>query len=217
MTAPRTLHVRCATWEEVTTFTSRKLRRGKLLSMKVPFAAEVNAEMTLGLELPNGLVIAIDGTIRKASAVVGDAAGKTWIELELVGFTAEVMARIHAMMASNGGSAGNGASGPHAAVPAPAAPPGPELANGVGADQRRGARSRRSVSSSCRPTSASCSRPSPPSCGECASSPSTRCSTCRRPQGRARSATAGWIASAVITPTWSRAATRRRSRTSPRS
>ncbi len=60
--APRTLHVRCGTWDEVTTFTSRKLRRGKLLSMKVPFTADVGASVTLGLELPNGLVIAIDGS-----------------------------------------------------------------------------------------------------------------------------------------------------------
>src|SRR5579883_540506 len=126
MSAPRTLHVRCATWDEVTTFTSRKLRRGKLLSMKVPFAAEVNTAMTLGLELPNGLVIAIDGTIRKASAVVGDAAGKTWIELELVGFTDEVMARIKAMIESGGGD-GSAFASPATSAAHPAAA---SLANG---------------------------------------------------------------------------------------
>jgi hypothetical protein len=121
VSAPRTLHVKCSTWEEVSTFTSRKLRRGKLLSMKVPFAAEINAAMTLGLELPNGLVIAIDGTIRKASAVVGDAAGKTWIEIELIGFTDEVMARIKDMASGRGTAQPPGASANTAAQDALAA------------------------------------------------------------------------------------------------
>lgn len=89
----RTLHVRCGTWEQVDAFTTRKLRRGKLLSMKVPFVADTGTGVTLGLELPNGLVIAIDGVVAKASPIAGDAA-KTWIEIELLGFTDEVMARI---------------------------------------------------------------------------------------------------------------------------
>lgn len=93
----RTLHVRCNTWEQVEVFYTRKLRRGKLLSMKVPFQTEVGAEVTLGLELPNQVVIAIDGSVQKASQIEGDA--KTWIEVELVGFTDEVLQRIKAMAA----------------------------------------------------------------------------------------------------------------------
>jgi DnaJ-domain-containing protein 1 len=91
----RTLHVRCNTWEQVEVFYTRKLRRGKLLSMKVPFQTEVGAEVTLGLELPNQVVIAIDGSVQKASQIEGDA--KTWIEVELVGFTEEVLQRIKQM------------------------------------------------------------------------------------------------------------------------
>lgn len=97
MAPGRTLHVRCTTWEQVETFHTRKLRRGKLLSMKVPFAATLGSSVTLGLELPNEVVIAIDGTVRKSSPIEGDT--KTWIEIELHGFTDEVVARIRAMAA----------------------------------------------------------------------------------------------------------------------
>jgi DnaJ-domain-containing protein 1 len=93
---PRTLHVRCTTWEQVELFVTRKLRKGRFLSMKVPFAAKLGTPVTLGLELPNQLVIAIEGVVQRASAVEGDAA-KTWIEVELVGLTDDVLARIRAM------------------------------------------------------------------------------------------------------------------------
>ena len=95
----RTLHVRCATWEQVETFTTRKLRKGKLLSMKVPFVGKAGVVVTLGLELPNEMVIAIDGVIQKASAVEGDAQ-RTWIEIELTGLTEEVLNRIKSLAAS---------------------------------------------------------------------------------------------------------------------
>jgi len=93
----RTLHVRCSTWEQVEAFHTRKLRRGKLLSMKVPFTAELGTQVTLGLELPNGVVIAIDGSVLKASPIEGDF--KTWIEIELIGLTEDVLARIKALAA----------------------------------------------------------------------------------------------------------------------
>lgn len=100
--APRTLHVRCATWEQVHTFYTRKLRHGRVLSMKVPFTEEVGASITLGLELPNGLVIAIDGRVQRSSPVEGSADGsKTWIEIELYGFTDDVIQRIKDMAAGS--------------------------------------------------------------------------------------------------------------------
>ncbi|MFT3692641.1 MAG: J domain-containing protein [Kofleriaceae bacterium] len=97
----RTLHVRCTTWEQVDVFTTRKLRKGKLLSMKVPFDARAQQQVTLGLELPNQLVVAIDGVVQRASPVEGDAT-RTWIEIELVGLTEEVMARLKSMVADGG-------------------------------------------------------------------------------------------------------------------
>ncbi len=96
----RTLHVRCTTWEQVEVFHTRKLRAGKLLSMKVPFEAEIGAPVTLGLELPNAVVMAIDGVVAKASPIAGDT--KTWIEVELAGFTEEVVARIRGMAEGSG-------------------------------------------------------------------------------------------------------------------
>ncbi len=108
----RTLHVRCTTWEQVEVFHTRKLRRGKLLSMKVPFQATPGAAVTLGLELPNDVMIAIDGTVQKASPIEGDT--KTWIEVELHGFTDDVIARITAMAA--------GVAEPPLAAPSRSAP-----------------------------------------------------------------------------------------------
>ena len=93
MSAGRTLHVRCTTWDQVEAFYTRKLRRGKLLSMKVPFRAEVESHVMLGLELPNQVVIAIDGRIQKAAPMENEP-GRTWIEIELVGFTETVLARL---------------------------------------------------------------------------------------------------------------------------
>lgn len=98
--AGRTLQVRCATWEQVTIFTTRKLRKGRLLSMKVPFNAKSGMPVTLGLELPNEVVIAIEGVIQKAAPVEVDGrldTTRTWIEVELTGFTEEVKARLERM------------------------------------------------------------------------------------------------------------------------
>ncbi len=95
MTVGRTLHVKCQTWEQVEQFYARKLRSGKLLSMKVGFDAIAGMPITLGLEMPNGVTIAIDGLVQKTSPLEGDT--KTWIEVELVGFTDEVVNRIKAL------------------------------------------------------------------------------------------------------------------------
>ena len=97
MAQARTLHVRCTTWDQVDVFTTRKLRKGKLLSMKVPFEAKQGSPVTLGLELPNQLVVAIDGIVQRASLVENEQPPRTWIEIELTGLTDEVLARIRTM------------------------------------------------------------------------------------------------------------------------
>ncbi|MEO8841422.1 MAG: J domain-containing protein [Kofleriaceae bacterium] len=89
--------MRCTTWDQVDVFTTRKLRKGKLLSMKVPFEAKQGSPVTLGLELPNQLVVAIDGIVQRASLVEGEQPPRTWIEIELTGLTDEVLARIRTM------------------------------------------------------------------------------------------------------------------------
>ncbi|MDX2090906.1 MAG: J domain-containing protein [Kofleriaceae bacterium] len=90
--------MRCSNWEQVEVFHTRKVRRGKMLAMKVPFEPALGAPLTIGLGLPNEVVIAIDGVVRKAAAIDGDT--KTWIEIELVGFTDELIARIKSMTAA---------------------------------------------------------------------------------------------------------------------
>lgn len=138
--AGRTLHVKCTTWEQVEVFHTRKLRRGKLLSMKVPFQTTLGAALTLGLELPNEVVIAIEGTVHKASPIEGldssgkPETGKTWIELELHGFTDEVIARIKAMAAGE-----VVAPQPAPAKPAPGPPKRPSRAptDELPADERQ--------------------------------------------------------------------------------
>jgi hypothetical protein len=95
--ASRTLHVRCTTWEQVEVFTTRKLRKGRLLSMKVPFPARSGLPVTIGLELPNEVVVAIDGIVQKAAPVEAEGkqdSSRTWIEIELTGFNDEVKQRI---------------------------------------------------------------------------------------------------------------------------
>ena len=145
MAGARTLHVRCATWEQVEVFHTRKLRRGKLLSMRVPFRAEPGAEVTLNLELPNQVVIVVDGVVLKASPVEADPkaaksdAGKTWLEVELVGFTEDVIARIR-RMAAGADPAEEAPSPPRRARTTGqiAAVPGDDHAARGGADHRPG-------------------------------------------------------------------------------
>jgi hypothetical protein len=147
MAGPRTLHVRCTTWEQVEVFHTRKLRRGKLLSMKVPFRSEPGAEVTLNLELPNQVVIVIEGTVLKSSPIEPDPkatksdAGKTWLEVELVGFTEEVIGRIRRMAA--GAAPEPEPEPPPAPEPEPAPPPprasrttSAQIAEGLPADER---------------------------------------------------------------------------------
>jgi hypothetical protein len=101
--ASRSLHIKCATWDQVESFYQRKLRRGNVLSMKVPFAADAGSTITLGLELPNQLLIAIDGTILKSSQV--DGSERRWLEIELNGLTAEVLGRMRNLVAEGRTSA----------------------------------------------------------------------------------------------------------------
>jgi hypothetical protein len=99
----RVLRVRCATWEQVEAFYRRKLRRSGVLSMKVPFEADIGTPVTLGLELPNQIVIAIDGTV---SSVGTAAAGRTPIDVSLFGLSAELLARLETMVADARAAAG---------------------------------------------------------------------------------------------------------------
>lgn len=96
MAPPRTLHIRCGTWDQVEAFYSRKLRRGRLLSMRVPFAPAISSDLSIGLELPSHEVITIDGVVRKCET--GEDS-RHWIEIELVGLSEELLRRLRELVA----------------------------------------------------------------------------------------------------------------------
>ncbi|MBP9204635.1 MAG: hypothetical protein KBG28_11765 [Kofleriaceae bacterium] len=119
MAAGRSLHVKCSTWDQVEAFYERKLRRGNTLSMRVPFVIEAGAALTLGLELPNQLVIAVDGIVTKATPIEGDP-GRTWIEATLAGMTAEVLGNLRGLVADGRAGASAAARVSPATTPPPA-------------------------------------------------------------------------------------------------
>ncbi len=96
MSIVRVLRVRCSTWGQVEAFYRRKLRKSGRLSMKVPFECEVGTPVTLGLELPNQIVIAIDGTVSTVGASLG---GRTTIDVSLFGLSTELLLRLETLVA----------------------------------------------------------------------------------------------------------------------
>lgn len=94
MTTPRLLRVRCPRWDQVEAFLRRKLRPDGRLSMKVPFAAAVGAPVTVAIELPNHIVVALDGVV--VAPADGDRADAAAVQLAGAGAAIE---RIAAMLA----------------------------------------------------------------------------------------------------------------------
>lgn len=118
MAPPRTLHIRCGTWDQVEAFYSRKLRRGRLLSMRVPFAPAISSDLSIGLELPSHEVITIDGIVRKCET--GEDS-RHWIEIELVGLSDELLRRLRDQVAE-GAAAKARAAADSDVTPVPAVP-----------------------------------------------------------------------------------------------
>jgi hypothetical protein len=92
----RTLKVKCPTWQHVETFYERKLRPDKTLTIRVPFNPQEGSNVTLGLQLPDGSVTAIEG---KVLGVMASPSGKkAAIRLHLHGMTEEVLGRLRAQV-----------------------------------------------------------------------------------------------------------------------
>jgi hypothetical protein len=94
----RTLKVKCPTWNHVETFYSRKLRKDRTLTLRVPFEPEEGAQISVGLELPDGEVINIPGTIIGVST--GDDEDRNAMRLFLHGLDAELLERLKGMVAA---------------------------------------------------------------------------------------------------------------------
>ncbi len=90
--SPHSLKVKCPTWDHVESFYLRKVGADNRLSMRVPFLIDSGAKLVLALELPNEMVMAIDGTV--TSAVPAADNKKSAIKLTLHGLTNEVRQRL---------------------------------------------------------------------------------------------------------------------------
>jgi hypothetical protein len=95
--APRSLVLKCPTWDHVEAFYARKVKEGGELSAKVPFQPEVGEIITLALELPDQLVIAIDAEVEQA--VPASDGKKSAVRLRVVGLTAAVRRRLELLVA----------------------------------------------------------------------------------------------------------------------
>lgn len=94
----RTLKVRCPTWQHVETFYSRKLRKDKTLTLRVPFHPDEGTQLTIGLELPDGEVINVPGTVIGVEA--GEDGERNAMRLFLNGLDATLLERLKAMVAA---------------------------------------------------------------------------------------------------------------------
>src|SRR5512138_3603634 len=92
---PKTIRIRCATWDQVESFYAEKLK-GNVLVVKMPFRPGMADPVTVALSLPDGLVFAIDGTVVKMGA---DDGGRVPVAVRLFGLTNEVRTQLRRLVA----------------------------------------------------------------------------------------------------------------------
>lgn len=116
MSAARTLRVKCASWDQVESFYLRKLRRGRSVTIRVPFVPHISDAIAVGLELPNDLVVVVDGTITGVHPSGDDRAA---IDIDLHGLSPEVVDRLETLVADGRAAAAL----PGSEVKTPSTPP----------------------------------------------------------------------------------------------
>ena len=92
----RTLKVKCATWDHVENFYAQKIKPGKLLSARVPFNPRRGSGVTLAVELPNELVIAIECEVREVKPAPDGK--RSAVVLYLAGLSAELVERLKTLV-----------------------------------------------------------------------------------------------------------------------
>jgi len=115
VSATRTLRVKCASWDQVEAFYLRKLRRGRSVTIRVPFVPQLGDAIAVGLELPNDLVVVVDGAITGVHPAGEDRAS---IDIDLHGLSPEVVDRLETLVAD-----GRAAAALPGSVEEPAPPP----------------------------------------------------------------------------------------------
>ena len=130
-----TLKVKCPTWDHVESFYRKKVKPGGRLSARVPFQPAAGEVVTIALELPDELIVAIEGEVE--SVAPAPDGKKSAVALTLYGLTDRVLERLEALVAEARRKKGEGAGAqaPAAARPAWASsrPPVPLPWGGPGA------------------------------------------------------------------------------------
>lgn len=96
----RTLHIKCATWAQVDDFTQNKLRRGNLLTARLPFGPDAQTSMPVALNLPNQVIFTFDAIVRTVARIEGT--DRWWVELELIGYHSEIQQRLRSLVQKEG-------------------------------------------------------------------------------------------------------------------
>lgn len=92
------LVLKCPTWDHVEAFYARKVKEGAL-SARVPFQPAPGDAITLALELPDGLVVAIDAEV-EASSPAPDGV-KSAVRLRATGLTDSLRERLAGLVAES--------------------------------------------------------------------------------------------------------------------
>jgi hypothetical protein len=115
------LVVKCPTWDHVEAFYARKVKAGGALNVRVPFQPTAGEVITLALELPDQLVIAIDGEVEEV-ALAPDGR-KSAVRLRMIGLTSSVKGRLESLVAESRRERAGAGLGPMRRGPASGAPP----------------------------------------------------------------------------------------------
>jgi len=114
------LKVKCPTWDHVESFYARKVKEGNSLSARVPFHPHIGELVTIALELPDELVIAIESEVLEAAPAPDGR--KSAVRMRLVGLTPSVRGRLESLVAE--ARRQKSVSGPR---PRPETPPIPQI------------------------------------------------------------------------------------------
>ena len=114
------LKVKCPTWDHVESFYARKVKEGNSLSARVPFHPHVGEVVTIALELPDELVIAIEGEVLETAPAPDGR--KAAVKMRLTGLTSSVRGRLESLVAE--ARRQKSVSGPR---PRPETPPVPQV------------------------------------------------------------------------------------------
>jgi len=114
------LKVKCPTWDHVESFYARKVKEGNSLSARVPFHPHVGEVVTIALELPDELVIAIESEVLETAPAPDGR--KAAVRMRLTGLTPSVRGRLESLVAE--ARQQKSVSGPR---PRPETPPTPQV------------------------------------------------------------------------------------------